>query len=218
MGIMIKHFVKNFIAGMIAMLPIVSTLISLWFIERSLSLSGIADLAFYFPGLGIILAVVTLYLVGLVATSFLGKFVWSRIDLIFERIPAIGQIYKAIKEILGYDTGDEAVFKAVVLYKDAASDSEELGLVTKEYQDDEGCSKSFVYVPNSPTPTSGRLVIIDSDKLKEIDMTPNEALKMILAVGKMDMKMTAINLPNSSMGGNKNTLPTLEEMVGNKNT
>ncbi|HAI68046.1 MAG TPA: hypothetical protein DCM38_01255, partial [Gammaproteobacteria bacterium] len=63
---MIKHFVKNFIAGMIAMLPIVSTLITLWFIERSLSLSGIADLKYYFPGLGIIIAVVTLYLVGLV--------------------------------------------------------------------------------------------------------------------------------------------------------
>ncbi len=188
---MIKHFAKNFIAGMIAMLPIVSTFIAMAFIERSLSLSGIADLEFYFPGLGIIIAVVTLYLIGLLATSFLGKFVWNSIDFLFERIPAIGQIYKAIKEILGYDTGDETVFKAVVLYKDSASDSEEIGLVTKEYQDDDGCRKSFVYVPNSPTPTSGRLVIIKSDKLKEIDMTPNEALKMILAVGKVDMKMTS---------------------------
>ncbi len=190
---MIKHFAKNFIAGMIAMLPIVSTFIAIAFIERSLSLSGIADLDFYFPGLGIIIAVMTLYLVGLVATSFLGKFVWSGIDLIFERIPAIGQIYKAIKEILGYDTGDETVFKAVVLYKDAATGSEEIGLVTREYEDDEGCSKSFIYVPNSPTPTSGRLLIIESNKLKEIDITPNEALKMILAVGKIELKMTSIN-------------------------
>ena len=190
---MIKHFVKNFIAGMIAMLPIISTLITLWFIERSLSLSGIVDLEFYFPGLGIIIAVVTLYLLGLVATSFLGKLVWNGIDLIFERIPAIGQIYKAIKEILGYDTGDETVFKAVVIYKDTTIDSEEIGLVTREYEDDEGCRKSFVYVPHSPTPTSGRLVIIESDKLNKIDMTPNEALKMILAVGKIEMKMTSIN-------------------------
>ena len=191
----IRHFVKNFIAGMIAMLPIVSTFIAMAFIERSLSSAGIVDLEFYFPGLGIIIAVVTLYLVGLVATSFLGKFVWSGIDLIFERIPAIGQIYKAIKEILGYDTGDETVFKAVVLYKDAATDSEEIGLVTREYQEDDGCRKSFVYVPNSPTPTSGRLVIIESDKLKEIDITPNEALKMIFAVGKIDIKMGTLHIP-----------------------
>jgi len=121
---MIKHFVKNFIAGMIAMLPIASTLITLWFIERSLSSSALTELEFYFPGLGIIIAIVTLYLIGLVATSFLGKFVWNGIDLIFERIPAIGQIYKAIKEILGYDTGDDTVFKAVVLYKDIATDSD----------------------------------------------------------------------------------------------
>jgi uncharacterized membrane protein len=199
---MIKHFVKNFIAGMIAMLPIVSMLITLWFIERSLSLSGIVDLEFYFPGLGIIIAVVTLYLVGLMATSFLGRFIWNGIDLIFERIPAIGQIYKAIKEILGYDTSEDSVFKAVVLYKDIATDSEEIGLVTKEYQEEDGCRKSFVYVPNSPTPTSGRLVIIESDKLKEIDMTSNEALKMILALGKIDMKMTSIK-PKTDALNNK---------------
>jgi uncharacterized membrane protein len=190
---MIKHFVKNFIAGMIAMLPIASMLITMAFLERSLALSGIIDLEFYFPGLGIVLAVVALYLIGLLATSFIGKFVWNGIDHIFERIPAIGQIYKAVKEILGYDTGDEPVFRAVVLYKNTATDSEEIGLVTKEYQDEEGCRKSFVYVPNSPTPTSGQLVIIDSDKLKKIDMTPNDALKMILAVGKIDMKITSIN-------------------------
>ena len=190
---MIKHFAKNFIAGMIAMLPIVSTLIAVAFLEHSLSLSGIAKLEFYFPGLGIIIAVVMLYLVGLVATSFVGKYIWHKIDLIFERIPAIGQIYKAIKEILGYDTGDEAVFKAVVLYKDTATDSEEIGLVTREYQESDGCKKSFVYIPNSPSPTTGRLVIVESNKLKEIDITPHEALKMILAVGKIDIKLTSAN-------------------------
>ena len=188
---MIKHFAKNFIAGMIAMLPIASTGIAMAFLERSLSSSGIADLEFYFPGLGIVIAVVALYLIGLLATSFIGKYVWKGIDSIIENVPVIGQIYKAIKEILGYDTGDEAVFKAVVLYKDNSTGSEEIGLVTKEYQED-GCDKAFVYIPNSPTPTSGRLVIIEANKLQEIDITPNEALKIILAVGKIDMKINAV--------------------------
>jgi len=190
---MLKHFAKNFIAGMIAMLPIASTFIAMAFIESSLSSSGIADLEFYFPGLGIIITIVALYIIGLLATSFIGKYVWNHIDLVLERIPAIGQIYKAIKEILGYDTSDEAVFKAVVLYKNTATDSEEIGLVTREYQEDDGCRKSFVYVPNSPTPTSGRLVIIESDKLQEIDINPNEALKIILAVGKIDLKLNSVN-------------------------
>jgi uncharacterized membrane protein len=190
---MLKHFVKNFIAGMIAMLPIVSTFLAVALIEHSLSLSGIAKLEFYFPGLGIIIALVMLYLVGLIATSFLGKYIWKKIDFIFERIPAIGQIYKAIKEILGYDTGDEAIFIAVVLYKDSAADSEEIGLVTREYQESDGCQKSFVYIPNSPTPTTGRLVIIESSKLKVIDITPHEAFKMILSVGKIDIKLTSVN-------------------------
>ena len=158
---MMKHITKNFIAGLIAMLPIGSTFLALALTERSLALSGITQLGFYFPGLGIILAIVLLYLIGLVVTSFVGRYIWKKIDIAFEHIPTIGQIYKAIKEILGYDTGDEAVFKAVVLYKNTATNSEEIGLVTNEYQEDNGRRMSFVYLPNSPTLTSGRLVLIE---------------------------------------------------------
>ena len=187
--IMFKHITKNFIAGLIAMLPIASTLLAVALIERYIALPSIANSDFYFPGLGIILAIALLYVIGLLATSFVGKYLWKKIDIAFEHIPTIGQIYKAIKEILGYDTGDEAVFKAVVLYKNTATNSEEIGLVTNEYEDNDGKRKSFVYLPNSPTPTSGKLVLINSDELKEINISPNEALKTILAVGKIDLKL-----------------------------
>ena len=188
MNYIIKHVTKKFIAGLIALLPIASTLLAVALVERSIATTGIKDLAYYFPGLGIILAVVLLYLVGVIATSFIGKFIWKRIDIAFEHIPTIGEIYKAIKEILGYDTGDEAVFKAVVLYKNNATDSEEIGLVTNEFQDDAGRQMSFVFLPNSPTPTSGKLVLIESNKLRKINISSNEALKTILAVGKVDLK------------------------------
>jgi len=140
----------------------------------------------YFPGLGLIVCIILVYLCGLIVTTFIGKWLWNKVDSLFNSIPVVGQMYKGIKEILGYDTSTETVFKQVVLLPAYGGCGEELGLVTNSFTKD-NVNKIEVFVPGSPAPTSGRLVVIDKEKVKILDTNASETFKTMISMGKTDM-------------------------------
>ena len=179
-----RHLSRTFFAGIVALLPIGGLIFTVVTLEGKISGPWREKLPFYFPGLGLILAIAIIYLIGLTVSTFLGKWAWRRIDSLLDRVPALGQLYQTLKQIVGYGEGPDAVFQQVVLIPARDLAGEELGLITNEFQTQSG-GKVAVFVPGAPNPTAGRLLWLDPQEIRTIDLPVSEALKAMVTAGKV---------------------------------
>ncbi len=184
-----KHITNNLIAGIVAILPVGGLIMTVGYLESKISGSGLTNMPFYFPGFGLLAAVIFIYLIGLVVTTFIGKWIWKRIDSLLDKLPALGRIYQTLKQILGYGEGEDAIFHEAVLVPGRDNEAEELGLVTNRIPDDNGNIKLVIFVPGVPNPTSGRLIIMDKESVKPLSMPVNETLKALVSMGKSDISL-----------------------------
>lgn len=187
-----KHITRNLIAGIVAILPMGGLIITIGYLESTISSSGLSKMPFYFPGLGLLLTFIFIYLIGLIATTFVGRWLWNRVDSILDKLPALGKLYQTLKQILGYGEGKDAIFYEAVLIPSKDHQSEELGLVTNKITDAEGNPKLVIFVPGVPNPTSGRLIIMDKEFVKPIAMPVNETLKTLVSMGKTDIDLKSL--------------------------
>ncbi len=190
-----KHIAQAFLAGIIAILPIAGLIISVAYLESTISSTGISRIPFYFPGFGLLAAVISIYLVGLIVTNFIGKWVWRRVDKILNRLPVLGRLYQTLKQILGYGEGEDAIFHEVVLVPSTDQQSEELGLVTNKMSDDQGHTNLIIFVPGAPSPTSGRLLVMRQDSVKRLAVPVNEAIKALVSMGKTEIDLRSFGAP-----------------------
>ncbi|HEB12287.1 MAG TPA: DUF502 domain-containing protein [Actinobacteria bacterium] len=190
-----KHIGQAFLAGIVAILPIAGLIITVAYLESTISSTGISKIPFYFPGFGLLTAVISIYLVGLIVTNFIGKWIWKRVDKILNRLPALGRIYQTLKQILGYGEGEDAIFHEVVLVPSTDQQSEELGLVTNKMSDDQGHTNLIIFVPGAPSPTSGRLIVMRQDSVKRLAVPVNEAIKALVSMGKTEIDLRSFGAP-----------------------
>src|SRR5882724_9528795 len=127
-----KHISKCFLAGIVAMLPIAGFVFTVVYLEATIAGSWLARQPYYFPGLGLLATAAAIYLIGLTVSTFLGRWLWKRVDMLFDSLPALGRLYQTLKQIIGYGEGKDAIFHRVVLIRGAEPDGSELGLVTNE--------------------------------------------------------------------------------------
>jgi len=184
---MIKHLSKYFVAGIVVIMPIGGTILILGYLESTISSSGISKLPFYFPGMGLLLTCILIYLLGLMTTTLAGQWLWKKFDQMLHNVPAIGKMYKSLKQILGYGEGEDAVFKEVVMVNSVTENGKELGLVTSRYQDEQGNQKLIVFVPSAPNPTSGRMVVLSPKHVEPSTITVHDALKTLVTIGQADI-------------------------------
>ncbi|MEK6775585.1 MAG: DUF502 domain-containing protein [bacterium] len=182
-----KHIVNTVLAGIVATLPVMGLIFMVAYLESELRpLAGMIPEPLRFPGIGIVLVIIFLYLVGLAASSIAGRWVMRYSDSVLHRIPGIGTLYKTIKQILGYGEDEGAIFRRVVLVRGNGM-RKELGLVTEEVQDLHGEKKLTVFVPGSPNPGNGRLFFMDPDGCEATDFTVDSVLKTLLSLGKTSL-------------------------------
>lgn len=181
-----RHVTRCLIAGVVALLPLGGAVLTVAWIEGALSGGFLADQPFYFPGLGLLLALVLVYATGLLFTTFLGRWLWTRMDRLLERVPLLGDLYQSLKEILGYDTARERFFQGVVLVQ--SDEGLELGLITGEDRGPDGRSRALVFVPGSPNPTNGRLLLMEPEKLRRLEVRAADALKALVSMGKTSLR------------------------------
>jgi uncharacterized membrane protein len=145
-------------------------------------------LGFHIPGLGIILTFFVLLLTGMLAANFVGRYVVGGWESLLDRIPVVRSIYSAAKnfaEIVFSDS--EHSFKRVLLieyprpglYSLAFQTSSELG----EVQGRTGEEVICCFVPTTPNPTSGYVIVVPKKDVVVLDMEVDEALKMIISLG-----------------------------------
>ena len=177
-----RHVTRCLIGGIVALLPIGGTVLGVAWLEVTLAESWRDHVAFYFPGLGILLALLAIYVVGLLVTTFVGRWLWRRVDRVLEGLPVVGTLYQSLKELLGYDTARDRFFESVVAVP--ARDGFEVGLVTGTAPGPDGTEHTVVFVPSSPNPTNGRLLLMPPDRLRKLDLRAADALRGLVSMGK----------------------------------
>ena len=177
-----RHVTRCLVAGIVALLPLAGTVVTIVWLENALAESWLAGQPWYFPGVGILAAFVVLYATGLFVTTFLGRFLWRLVDRLLEGLPLLGTLYQSLKEVLGYGSGRERFFQGVVALE--ADGGHELGFITGETTGPDGGPRTLVFVPSSPNPTNGRLVLVDPAKLQRLQVRTADALRTLVAIGK----------------------------------
>ena len=187
-----------FFTGVIVLIPIGFTLyLSKFLINFSTKLvpSGLNPntyLPHSIPGIEIILTVFFITIVGGLSLSFLGKKFLQIVDELFKKIPILRTIYSAIGQMTESFRNQEGNKKSVVLVEYPRKGSWAVGFATKENTGEIKSKINInlvnVFVPTTPNPTSGFLLMIPKDDLIYLDMTFEEASKFIVSAGTSTQK------------------------------
>ncbi len=187
-----------FIAGIVVLVPIGFTLyLTLFLIKISSKLipneiNPNNYLPFSIPGLEILLSVIFITIVGGISLSFFGKKILNLINDLFKRIPILRTIYSAIGQMTESFTNKSDNKKSVVLIEYPKKGSWAVGFATKENKGEisKKTNKELinVFVPTTPNPTSGFLLMFPKDEVIFLDMTFEEASKFIVSAGTSDPK------------------------------
>ena len=182
-----------FFTGVIVLIPIGFTLyLSKFLINFSTRLvpSGLNPntyLPYSIPGIEIILTLIFITIVGGLSLSFLGKKFLQLIDDLFKRIPILRTIYSAIGQMMDSFRNQEGSKKSVVLVEYPRKGSWAVGFATKENTGEIKTKTNInlvnVFVPTTPNPTSGFLLMIPKEDLIYLDMSFEEASKFIVSAG-----------------------------------
>ena len=185
-----------FLAGIVVLVPIGFTLyLTIFLIKISSKLlpneiNPNSYLPFSIPGLEILLSVIIIIIVGGISLSFFGKRIISLINDIFKKIPILRTIYSAIGQMTQSFTSTGKDKKSVVLVEYPKKGSWAVGFATKENEGEisKKVNKQMinVFVPTTPNPTSGFLLMYPKDEIIYLDMSFEEASKFIVSAGTSD--------------------------------
>ena len=188
---------NNFFAGAVVLIPIGITLyLSLFIIKISSNilpkeLNPNNYLPFEIPGIEIIIAVIIITFIGWLSLSFLGKKIFELINRILKRIPILRTIYSAINQMTESLTKSDNKQKSVVLLEYPKKDVWAVGFATKENKgiinDKIGNELVNVFVPTTPNPTSGFLLMVPKKNLIFLDISFEQASKFIVSAGTSDI-------------------------------
>jgi len=194
---MMKRLRRYLVAGLLVWLPLGITYLLLRFLiglmDRSLRyvperFLPEAWLGISIPGLGVILTIIVLLVTGLLAANFVGRSVVGGWESLMERIPIVRSIYSAAKnfaEIVFSESGN--AFNKVILveyprkglYTLTFQTASDVGEIQGRTGEDVVCC----FVPTTPNPTSGFIIIVPKKDTIELDMEVDEAVKLIMSLG-----------------------------------
>ena len=187
-----------FIAGVVVLIPIGFTL------YLSKILIGISSkiipininpnhyLPFDIPGVEIFISIILITIVGGLSLSFFGRRILKLIDDLFKKIPFLRTVYSAIVQMTETFSKSDDKQKSVVLIEYPRKDVWAVGFATKENKSEMAVKTNKklinVFVPTTPNPTSGFLLMFPIEDVIYLNMTFEEASKFIVSAGTSDKK------------------------------
>lgn len=197
---MIRRLRTYFFTGIIVVTPILLTVFIFWKLFSGLDsvalnlLNGVlVKLGFeaYYgkiPGLGVAVLIIGIILTGMIARNYLGKKLFKLGDWLVTQIPLISKIYIAIRQIFEAIFSEKGeVFKQAVMFEYPRRGTYSIGFITQdtrgEIQDKIDSDVFSVFVPTTPNPTSGYLIFVPKKEAVILDMTIEDALKLIISAG-----------------------------------
>ena len=182
-----------FITGVVVLIPIGFTLylskilisISSKIIPENINPNNY--LPYAIPGIEIIISILFITIVGGLSLSFLGKKILKLIDDLFKRIPFLRTVYSAILQMTETFSKKDDGKKSVVLIEYPRKGVWAVGFATRENKTEMSTKTNQklinVFVPTTPNPTSGFLLMFPADEVIYLDMTFEEASKFIVSAG-----------------------------------
>jgi len=147
-------------------------------------------LPYNIPGLEIIISLFIITFIGWLSLSFLGRKLLNLFNNMLKRIPILRTIYSALGQMTQTFTNTDSKKKSVVLIEYPRKGSWAVGFATKDNVGEitEKTNKKLVnvFVPTTPNPTSGFLLMFPKDEVIYLDMTFEEASKFIVSAGTSD--------------------------------
>ena len=188
-----------FITGIVVLVPIGITLyLTKFFISVSSNLipkeiNPNSYLPFSIPGLEILLSIIFITVIGWLSLSFIGKKILQLVNETLKRIPILRTIYSAIGQMTESLAPRKGNKKSVVLVEYPRKGSWAVGFATKDNKGEISKKTSTelvnVFVPTTPNPTSGFLLMFPKKEIIYLDMTFEEASKFIVSAGTSNPKI-----------------------------
>lgn len=184
-----------FFAGIVVLIPVGITIYLTIFIEKVFSdllpksINPNQYLPFEIPGLEILTTIILITLIGMFSVTFVGRFFVNFSDKIFEKIPVLKTIYKGLTQLTKSFASDDNNEKKIALIEYPRKGIYSIGFATSvnkgEISDKIGEKMINIFVPTTPNPTSGFLLMVPEKDVVYLDMNFEDASKLIMSAGSI---------------------------------
>ena len=190
-----NHVQGKTMSGLMELVPLIVSALVLAFIIRYVDqfirpLPIVAGRPWDFPGIGLLVAIIVFYIIGLVVSTRIGRTVMEWKNAVLNAIPVVRTVYGVTQQATK-SLSSQFGFTRVVFLEWPREGMVAMGFVTgRAYRDrdvpaddDEPQSVVVVYIPTVPNPTSGNLAFVMEDDLFETDMTVEDAMRLVFSGG-----------------------------------
>ena len=208
------HFARwraNFFAGLAVVLPAVASLVVIFWLfftvssvtdtllifipreythEKLAGEAGAGPMHWYWSLVALLVAILLTSVVGLLARNYLGKKLIEWVDASLLRVPILNKVYGAIKQVNeSFSSGSKTSFKTVVMVEFPHPGMRSVGFLTSEVHEEIQQKTSermvCVFIPTTPNPTSGFLVLVPESRVTKLDMSVADGIKFIVSLGSI---------------------------------
>lgn len=189
-----RHMRAKAVAGILLILPVGITLFALQFIFRAVDgifaqpvaniLSHLVQREVTIPGLGFLFFLILIYVAGVIATNVVGRGFAYLTDRFFTFIPLAKNIYSAAKQLtIAFTPERRETFRQTVFVEFPKTGSHTIGFATNELTDSEGKTFVSVFIPTTPNPTSGYMLLVPKERAIPSTLKVEDAIKSVMSGG-----------------------------------
>jgi uncharacterized membrane protein len=227
---LVDRLKTGLVAGLVLIAPLLVTIIAFqllfsWsrgLVNPVVSGTGLGDVVGDIPYLAEAIAIVFLVLlvtlIGYLAQRSVGAYVFDLVDRVLARVPVFSVVYTGVRQVSTALTSQQSCFERVAMFEYPREGLYTLGFVTGQSPDavesETGTETYNVYVPGSPNPTQGKLLLVPADEITELDMPVSSGLRMLVTTGIAEERSEMAALAED-VGDSSQALETaLEEIEG----
>jgi uncharacterized membrane protein len=209
-----NHYLKrwrgNFFAGLAIVLPgVISVAVVVWIFQNVSNVTDkmlfflpkswirprlpdgtLGDIQWYWSWIALIWVVFLVCLIGRYGRNYLGRKTIQWLDQAIMRVPLMNKIYGTVKQVNESFSSNKSSFKQVVLVTFPHGRSKSVGFVTGEQVDCGGEKLVSVFIPTTPNPTSGFLVLVPESETLKLNMSVADGIKFIISLGAISPDST----------------------------
>ena len=183
------HLCNRLLMGVAVVVPLIATVLVLEIAYKFIN--GVTSplytaLKINIPGIGFVTTILMLMILGFMTTHVLGKKILHAVESLFHRIPLVAQIYGIVKQALESFKTIKAAgnFKRVAYVECPSTGCMLVGYVTGQINEPKlGGQMTMVFVPHSPNPLTGFLIIVQNEKVIESSLTLEQVTKLVMSAG-----------------------------------
>jgi uncharacterized membrane protein len=195
-----SHIRRTFVTGLFSLIPIG---ITIWVITAIFNGVDVllqpaieAIVGRPMKGVGFVATVLLVYLLGLFANNVVGRRIFRAWETFISRIPVVKGLYGGVKQVAeAFGPQSQDQFRDVVMIEFPSPGQYALGFATVKVEAPGVGDARYVFVPTTPNPTSGYLLIVPSDKMRVLSVSVEDGLKLVISGGVVGPESLKLETP-----------------------